>query len=322
MVSTISTRRRFGAVGVAAALAFALFGGTAMAQQTGSPVAVTSAPVVSGSMVVGTTLSVSGGAWRTPNPSADRTEAWYEWWRCPSTSQDDLWRCRFQTRNTSYRLSDADKGQYVFGVRFVRWRDTKNNADTRDDEYMTAYRQSANPPAVTSPPPPPRRRRRSPRRADARPDVAPTPTPVPGFDTGAPAATPVPTSGQVLHETARSRRVIRPFPIVRMRGVLTSTGAKISVLSVRAPRAAKITLRCKGKSCPASRWSRSARKSRLTRMSRFERGLRSGVKITISVTRGLRRQAHDLRDPPRPGAAALRSLSFAKGRVTRCPAGV
>ena len=88
--------------------------------------------------------------------------------------------------------------------------------------------------------------------ADADPDRGPTPTPTPAptFDTAAAAPTPVPTSGQVLQETARSRRVIRPFPVVRMRGVLTSTGAKVSVLSVRAPRAAKITLRCKGKQLP------------------------------------------------------------------------
>ena len=133
----------------------------------------------------------------------------------------------------------------------------------------------------------------------------------------------MPTNGQVLHETARSRRIIKPFPVVRMRGVLTSTGAKISVLSVRAPRAAKVTLRCKGKSCPASRWSRSARKSRLTRMTRFERNLRSGVTLTISVTRrGYvgKRTVFVIRR----GQAPLRSdrCLSAKNRITRCPAGI
>jgi hypothetical protein len=305
------------------AVAFALGGGTAMAQQTGSPVAVTSAPVVSGAQIVGTNLSVSGGAWRSPNPSGDRTEAWYEWWRCPTTNANELWRCRFQTRNTTYRLTDADKGQYVFGVRFVRWRDTKNNSDPRDDTYTTVYRQSATPAAVTAPAPTP-----VPTPVPTPtpiPTVAPTPTPTPAptFDTATSATTPVPTQGQVLHETARSRRVIRPFPVVRMRGVLTSTGAKVSVLSVRAPRSAKVTLRCRGRSCPASRWSRSDRKSRLTRMSRFERNLRSGVKITISVTRSGyvgKRTTFVIRR----GQAPLRSdrCLSAKGRVTRCPAGV
>jgi hypothetical protein len=319
VVSMISTRGRYRAAGVAVAVAFALGGGTAMAQQTGSPVAVTSPPVVSGSPVVGNTLTVSGGAWRTPNPGADRTEAWYEWWRCRSTNNSERSRCEFRSRDTTYRLTDADKGQYLFGVRFVRWRDTKNNSDQRDDTYTTAYKESAAPAAVTSPPPPP--------TPTPVPTVAPTPvptpaaTPAPTFDTA--AATPVPTNGQVLHETARSRRVIRPFPVVRMRGTLTSTGAKVAVLSVRAPRAAKITLRCTGKSCPASRWSRTERKSRLTRMSRFERGLRSGVKLTISVTRrGYvgKRTTFVIRR----GQAPQRSdhCLSAKGRVTQCPAGV
>jgi hypothetical protein len=327
VASFISTRAQYRVAGVAAAVAFALSGGTALAQQTGSPVAVTSPPVVSGQPVVGNTLTVSGGAWRSPNPSPDRTEAWYEWWRCPSAKGDELWRCRFQTRDTTYRVTDADKGQYLFGVRFVRWRDTKNSNNPNDDTYTTAYKESATPAAVTVPAPTP-----TPAPAPTAPPVptvAPTPTPTPApppaptFDTAAAAPTPVPTSGQVLHETARSRRVIRPFPVVRMRGVLTSTGAKVTVLSVRAPRTAKITLRCQGKSCPASRWSRAERKSRLTRMSRFERGLRAGVRITISVTRrGYvgKRTTFVIRRGKAP-LRADRCLS-AKGRVTRCPSGI
>ena len=59
------------------------------------------------------------------------------------------------------------------------------------------------------------------------------------------------TQGEILQETARSRRVIRPFPVVRMKGRLTARGADVQVLSVRAPRAAKISVRCRGKSCPA-----------------------------------------------------------------------
>jgi hypothetical protein len=108
-----------------------------------------------------------------------------------------------------------------------------------------------------------------------------------------------------------------------MRGVLTSSGAKVTVLSVRAPRTATITLRCQGKSCPAARWSRSDRKSRLTRMSRFERDLRAGVKLTISV---IRRGYVGKRTTfvIRRGKAPLRSdrCLSAKGRVTRCPSGL
>ena len=130
--------------------------------------------------------------------------------------QPTTWRCRFQTRNTSYRLTDADKGQYVYRVRFVRWRDTEHatRATTRSR------------PSSASPPAGARRRR----HADADADAAPTPTPTPVADGRADARRRRPLrrrrarrrrcrrAAQVLHETARSRRIIKPFPVVRMRG--------------------------------------------------------------------------------------------------------
>ena len=158
---------------------------------------------------------------------------------------------------------------------------------------------------------------RTPRRrpSDPRPHGPPTPHPDP--DPHAPrrrptrrstprAGTPVPTSGEVLRETARSRRVIRPFPVVRMRGPPDGQWRQRQVFSVRAPRAAKMSVRCTGRSCPASRWSRSSRKSRLARMTRFERSLRAGGQNHgVRDTPGLCRETHDVRDPSRPGAAAL-----------------
>ena len=135
----------------------------------------------------------------------------------------------------------------------------------------------------------------------------------------------MPTSGEVLQETSRTRRVIRPFPVVRMRGHADGQRGQDHLFSVRAPRKAKITVRCKGRSCPASRWSRAwnLRKSTLTRMGRFERSLRAGVKITVQVTRrGYvgKRTTFVIRR----GAAPTRSdrCLSAKGRLTKCPAGV
>ena len=74
MASVISTRRRYRAA-VAAALLFAVGGGTAHAQTRGTPLSVTTAPVIVGSPVVGNTLTTSGGAWQSPNPEPNRTEA-------------------------------------------------------------------------------------------------------------------------------------------------------------------------------------------------------------------------------------------------------
>ena len=162
---------------------------------------------------------------------------------------------------------------------------------------MVSAPESARPPAAVR-----RRRRPCPRPSRPRcrrPTPTPTPTPAPTFDTPPRRRRRCRRSGQVLHETARTRRAIRPFPVVRMRGRLTATGARVTLLSVRAPRAAKITVRCKGR-CPTAAGRAAKRKSRLTRMGRFERSLRSGTRITVSVTRRrLRRQADHVRDPAR-----------------------
>ena len=123
----------------------------------------------------------------------------------------------------------------------------------------------------------------------------------------------------MLHNSASRRKAIRPFPVVRMRGRLTASGARVSLLSVRAPRPAKVTVRCKG-SCPTDRWIRSSRKSRLTRVRAFERTLRSGTRITVTVTRhGYigKRTTFVIRR----GQAPLRvdNCLNPRGRVTRCP---
>jgi hypothetical protein len=306
----MSTRRGIRTAVLAVALALAGAGG-AQAQEKGSPVAVTTAPVIVGEASIGATLFAAGGAWRTPNPDPDRTEAWWEWWRCPAA--DSYAGCEVRARAAAYAVAGDDAGAYLVLVRYVRW---ASKGNPKNAEYQQQSRASA-PLAIAFPastPPP-----STEPAATPTPDAAPTPPP--RFDTA--AATPVPTSGEVLQETARTRRVIRPFPVVRMRGRLTATGADIQILSVRAPRAAKVSVRCSGRGCPASRWSRDARTSPLTRIGRFERGLRAGVTITVSVTRrGYvgKRTTFVIRR----GSAPLRSdhCLSSKGRVTRCPSGI
>ena len=119
----------------------------------------------------------------------------------------------------------------------------------------------------------------------------------------------MPTHGQVLRESGPKRRAIRPFPVVRMRGRLTTSGARVSLLSVRAPRAAKVTVRCKGR-CPTSELGAvQARQDALTRARAFERSLRSGTRITVTVTRQrLHRQADHVRDPEGSRALAHRQM--------------
>lgn len=80
-----------------------------------------------------------------------------------------------------------------------------------------------------------------------------------------------------------------PAPVVRIRGRLTRSGARITLLTVRAPRGARIGLRCIGDGCPARRWAGTAS---LTRIARFQAALPAGTRLVISVTKAGRIGKH------------------------------
>jgi hypothetical protein len=75
---------------------------------------------------------------------------------------------------------------------------------------------------------------------------------------------------------------LRPFPVVRIRGYFAPAGARITLLSVRAPRSASITARCVGRHCPIRTRSFGAPPVRLRV---FERFLRAGTLLQIRVVR-------------------------------------
>ena len=316
-MARVISRRAWCAVaaGLAVAVLFALsLGGSADAQSTPQ---VNQAGTINGSPIrVGTRLFATGGSWSGPPGTAAR----WEWFACPANARS--WTACF-TRSLyqdNYTIQSGDVGRYIVLNLYAYQGQPQNPGSNGRAERFTITSSTVAPAATPTPVPTPRP---TPTPTPV-PTVAPTPVPTPDPSFEVPAATPVPTSGEVLQETSRHRRVIRPFPVVRMRGTLTSVGAKISLFTVRAPRTAKITVRCKGRSCPASRWSRThtQRKSTLTRMGRFERGLRSGVVITVSVTRGGylgKRTTFVIRRGAAPSRVD-RCLS-AKGRVTKCPAG-
>lgn len=74
---------------------------------------------------------------------------------------------------------------------------------------------------------------------------------------------------------------LSPAPVIRLTTEILPNGARIRVLSVRAPKATLVTVRCRGKGCPVSR-----RRKRVTqgsvRFTTFERFLRAGVRLEIS----------------------------------------
>ena len=80
---------------------------------------------------------------------------------------------------------------------------------------------------------------------------------------------------------------MKPFPVVRIAGIVLPHGALVRILSVRAPRGASVLARCRGHGCPARAVARSSVAS-LVRIHRFERRLRAGVTLELFVRKRAR----------------------------------
>jgi hypothetical protein len=288
MTKTIGGRR----LAVVGLLACAVaLGGSAMVQGATGP-SVTQAPTITGTLRVGQTLTATGGQWTGPSG----TTVSYQWLRC--TDPNSVYSCSIlggQVAKT-YKLVNDDLNKYMRVALVARDRDNHSDyaisnsvgpiaaAGTTPTPTPTPTRTPTPTPTRTPTPTPRPTVTPTPTPAPAAP--TPTPTPEPTFDVAAaPVATPVPTSGQVLHQTATSKRakMIRPKPVVRVRGELTANGARITALTVKAPRGVKITASCSGGGCPAHRMTRTA--AALTHLSTFEKTLRSGTRITIKISK-------------------------------------
>jgi hypothetical protein len=97
----------------------------------------------------------------------------------------------------------------------------------------------------------------------------PPPPPVP-----APAAPPAPR---------KPLQSLVPSPIVRLTGAISARGASITLLSVRAPRTARVRIRCRGRGCPSAVPVRRGL-GRDRRFREMQRTLRSGAKVEVFVT--------------------------------------
>jgi hypothetical protein len=251
-------------------LAFAL-GALAPAAAEARPPRITQPPAIAGTPQVGATLTAQGAEWDgRPQPTAS-----WQWLRCDGTDQQSCRAINGATK-TTYAVAGADLGKRLRVLLIVR------------NEDGWAWALTAPTAAVAAAPAP-----------EPEPEPSPSPGPtepgptIPGPGPAAPGpaapspATPAPAlpapAGEVRDErAAKPLRMMSPAPIVRIRGRLTRSGARITLLTVRAPRGASITLRCLGRGCPAQRWARTAA---LTRIKRFEGTLRAGTKLVITVTK-------------------------------------
>ena len=84
---------------------------------------------------------------------------------------------------------------------------------------------------------------------------------------------------------------MQPFPLVRIAGVQTAAGVRLSLVSVQAPVGARVTVTCRGRGCTMKPQSRVAITSARNRHAslvvltfrRFERSFRAGVTLEVRI---------------------------------------
>ena len=236
--------------------AVVLLVGVGWARAAGTP-----RPVITGVAQVGETLAASA----TWGSSAPTSVAW-QWLRCTADKGSDCKAIGGATADR-YRIVDADVGYRLRVKLTVTGEDGKATSQRSEatDVVMAA-------PAATPSPTP-------------TPTPTPSPTPSPGSTPGPsapPVSTPSPGSSILTAPVGAVPRLLDPFPVVRIRGVLTPTGARVTLLTVRGPRDVRISVRCRHGSCPRRRVAVTAA---VTRLRPFERALRAGTRLDIKVVR-------------------------------------
>jgi len=123
-------------------------------------------------------------------------------------------------------------------------------------------------------------------------DVLPSGQALAREDAGSPPARlaqsyyPLPTTPRPLPAVptpVQPLRQMTPFPIVRIVGSATRRGARVRILSVRAPATATILVRCRRQRCSRRSRARGRGMRRAVRFRRFERRLRAGTILEVYV---------------------------------------
>jgi major membrane immunogen (membrane-anchored lipoprotein) len=98
---------------------------------------------------------------------------------------------------------------------------------------------------------------------------------------------PKPATEPATEQIPVSAVLMQPFPVVRIAGMDTARGAKITLLTVEAPVGATVTVVCHGRGCPVKPTSRIASSTvggvGLIEFHRFERALRAGAVLEIRI---------------------------------------
>jgi len=108
---------------------------------------------------------------------------------------------------------------------------------------------------------------------------------------------------------------------VRIAGALTRSGARLRIISVTAPAGARVVARCQRGTCRGRTIRVRATRNGVVRLRAFERALRAGTVITVSVSAPNRVGKH-MRFTVRRGAAPSRQdrcLATDGKRAIACP---
>jgi len=290
---------RTGVLGIGLALAVLV----GLAHAADSP-QIQTPPAVGGLAQVGGTLTASGGRY-TPSDA----KVTLRWVRCDPGGRSCA---RIQrARGTNYVVQTGDLGKQL-GVELVVRR---SGETTRALSSLTAVVAPGTPAPGN---PGGDNGNEGPGNGDDDdapiPAPAPSPSPSPG-----PSTSPTPTTPAPSVAPAGQPALLSPFPVVRIRGSLTRRGARISLLSVRAPRAARILATCKGAGCPAERVTASG----TARLKRYERHLRAGVEIRVRVFQAARVGKYTSFLIRRGRSPLRRDRCLAPGAMlpSKCPAG-
>jgi hypothetical protein len=257
------------------AVVTALAGGALLAR---APAGAQTAPgltavAIQGQPIVGATLTA------VPTPADSGLTIEYRWRRCPPGPQASCTRIANAPTVPTYTVVAADVGRRL-EVRAVY---EVGGVVSRTTSERTAVVTDPSAPAPTPTPVP-----------TPAPTPVPTPTPTPGpgpdpdpqpqpqprtFEQSAPQQSAPPAAAlPATAFTADPLPLLRPFPVVRVKGVILRGGARITLLRVRAPSTATVVARCEGPRCHL-RW----RSFGTGRISELERFLRVGTRITIRV---------------------------------------
>jgi hypothetical protein len=101
------------------------------------------------------------------------------------------------------------------------------------------------------------------------------------------------TAIQTIHVRRQPLTLMQPFPIVRIAGIVTGSGVKLSLLTALAPVGARVRVTCRGRGCPTASESRvassSSRKHRpamvLIAFRRFQRSLGAGTILEVRISK-------------------------------------